>query len=261
MDRDMKNWDDLRLFLATARAGSTRGAARALDLNQSTISRRIRQLEARSSSRLFDRRGRGLTLTDAGEELLELAAAIEGQFATVDRRLQGRDVNLVGAVRLSMPDMMVRPTAEHLARFAARYPRIEVEVMVDNGLVSLTHREADLVLRLAKSPPEQLVGRRVAPARVAIYGAEAYLQGRRGALDPSEVDWVRWDASWRLIPMERWIDDHVAPAQIRASAPMDFGLVLWLLTHEDLKRTARVRALMRFLGDALSAERGRFEGA
>ncbi len=292
----MENWDDLRIFLVTARTGSSRASARQLGINQSTVSRRIRQLEERSAARLFDRRPSGLVLTEAGEELLVLATEVESRVDDVDRRLQGRDVELRGTVRLSMPDMMVQPVAPHLARFAVACPAIDVEVIVDNALVSLSHREADLVLRLSTNPPSQLVGRRIAPLRVAIYGSATATAGLSLPLDPSGVDWVRWDEVWRVLPTEAWIDAHVAPEQVRACIntsfahtellaagigvgiapcmisdadprlrrlcpPMDFGLVLWLLTHSDLMHTGRVRALLRFLGDALSQDRDAYIGA
>ncbi len=291
----MQNWDDLRVFLAAARAGSARGAARELGVNQSTISRRIAQLEQSSGVRLFDRRPGGLVLTEAGDELLALSSEVEERIAAVDRRLQGRDVQLRGVVGLSLPDFGIEAAAPHLARFAALYPEIELEVMVENDFVSLTHREADLALRLAIDPPAQLVGRRVASVWAAIYGSEGYLEGCARPIDPATLDWVRWDEPWRRIPPERWIAEHVPPERIRArinssqahrelvagglgvgllacytadadprlhraAAPVDFGLGLWLLTHEDLRRTVRVRTLLRFLGDALAAERPRFQG-
>lgn len=291
----MENWDDLRLFLATARAGSSRGAADELGVNQSTISRRISGLEKRLAVRLFDRNPGGLELTAAGQELLLLSTEVEEGIDALDRRLQGRDLELRGPVRLSLPDVFVAPTAGHLARFAAQYPQIELDVMVDNSVVSLTQREADLALRMAGNPPQQLVGRRIAPVKMAIYGAVDYLSEREQPVDPSTCDWVRWDEEWRGAPPEAWIDANVPKENIRGRVnttlsqvelmaqgvglgfkvcysgdadprlrrvgePFDFSFALWLLTHEDLRSTARVRALMRFLGDALAAERHRFLG-
>ncbi len=109
-----------------------------------------------------------------------------------------------------------------------------MKVILDNGIVSLTHREADLVLRLSRSPPTQLVGRRISPLGICVHGSCQYLKDRPRPLDP------------RL--------ERIGPI-------VAFGLALWLLTHKDLRRTARVRALLRYLGDALTAERSRFMGA
>ncbi|MFT7625752.1 MAG: DNA-binding transcriptional LysR family regulator [Myxococcota bacterium] len=292
----MHDWDDLRVFLATARSGSSRAGARRLRLNQSTVSRRVAQLEERLAVRLFDRQPGGLALTEAGTELLQLATEVEERMDTLNRRLHGRDEALGGVVRVSLPDFAVKPVVSHLGAFADLYPRIDVEVIVDNGLANLSHREADLVLRLATSPRPQLIGRRIASVRLAVYGSTEYLKGRQWPTDVTRLDWIRWDHPWHQAPMERWIEQNVpedrvrgrintslAHAEIiasglgvgfkpcyagdadprleRAGPPVDFGLALWLLTHDDLKNNARVRALMRFLGDALAKERLRFIGA
>jgi DNA-binding transcriptional LysR family regulator len=295
MVHHMDNWDDLRLFLAMARSGSTRGGALQLGLNQSTVSRRLVQLEARTGVRLFDRSPSGLQLTDAGEELLGVAAEVEDRVADAERRLQGRDENLSGTVRLSMPDFAVAPAARPLAALSKRYPRIELQVMVDNGFVDLTHRQADLALRLAKEPPAHLIGRRIAPVRLAVYGSEAYLRDQPAPVDVTSLDWVGWDEPWRQVATEQWIAANVPADRVRvrvntslamaallaagvgvgfklcfngdahpqlrrAQAPRDFGFALWLLTHADLRGNARVRAVLRFLADALAKDRDRFIG-
>lgn len=299
----MDNWDDLRVFLAAARGGSSRAAAEALGINQSTVSRRMRSLEERAGVRLLDRSSTGFSLTEAGAELLELAEGMERAVSEVERRLHGRDLELEGSVRLSLPDFLLSGVAAHLASFATDYPRIEVELIVDNGFVNLTRREADLALRLAASPPEHLVGRRVASLAMAVYGAAGYVDALRvrGAVEDQlrAAAWVRWDEPWQGSPPERWIDAHAPGAPIRSrvntsaahsellaaglglgiapcfsgdtdprlvrlvdgeGASLEFGFGLWILTHADLRTTARVRALMRHLGDALAAQRPRFAG-
>lgn len=291
----MQSWDDIRIFLALARAGTSRAAADSLGVNQSTVSRRLARLEQDAGVRLFERLPGGLVLTAAGEELLASAEHIDDAVADLDRRLLGRDTQLRGRVRLSMPDFMVGPTAPILARLGARYPAITIELMVDNGYVDLTHREADLALRLSTSAPDQLVGRRLAPARAAIYGAPAYLDAQPQPLDPTRMDWLGWDEPWRGIPPERWMSANLEPHRVRARVntnlalcelsaaglgvafqlcftgdadprlrrvgdPWDFGLSLWLLTHADLRSTARIRALMRGLGDALADQRAQLYG-
>ena len=100
----MNDWDDIRFFLAAARTGSSRAAARALGVNQSTMSRRLSQFEEDQGVRLFERRARGLDLTDAGREIVESAEAIEGQFDKLYRQILGRDTRLSGRIRLSLPD-------------------------------------------------------------------------------------------------------------------------------------------------------------
>lgn len=290
----MMNWDDLRYFLAAARHGSSRAAARALDVNQSTISRRLAQLEGDNGVRLFDRRARGLTLTDAGRGVLEAAEEIEARLALLELQVVGQDTSLVGPIRVSLPDVMVGTLAPIIARFARKYPAIQTYFLIDNGYINLSQHEADVVVRLGVEVPDHLVGRRIAGVTAGIYGATAYLDTRPNDADLASHSWVRWDTPWRGTPPERWIDANVPASKVCAvvntnaaydalvaagvgvgfqacfvgeaeprlrtiGPPFDFGLSLWLLTHEDLRRTARVAAFMKFVGDELAAERPYFE--
>jgi DNA-binding transcriptional LysR family regulator len=189
-----------------------------------------------------------------------------------------------------LPDFMVVPLAPLATEFGRRHPGITLELAVDNGYVSLTHREADIALRLGTSAPDHLVGRRIASAPAAVYAAPDYLARQAEPSDLATLDWLGWEEAWRGIPPERWIAEHVDPAQVRArvntsfahaeliaaglgvgfllcyngdadprlcriSEPFDFGLSLWLLTHQDLRNAGRIAALMGYLGDALMEQR------
>ncbi len=291
----MHNWDDARLFLAIARYGTSRKAARGLGLNQSTVSRRLGQLEREAGVALFERRSTGFELTEAGAEILSVAEEIEERFALLDRHVLGRDVRLSGHIRLSLPDFAVTPLSRTLTGFRRQYPEIELGVIVANDYVSLTHRQADIALRLGRRAPDHLVGRRIARAEVAVYAAPSYLEEHDDHSDLSALDWIRWEEPFRSIPPERWIDQHIPsarvaaqvntslaqleltacgmgvafqlcysgdpdPRMVRIAHPADFGMSLWLLTHEDIRKTARIRAFMSFVGDALSAQRPLIEG-
>jgi DNA-binding transcriptional LysR family regulator len=291
----MNNWDDARLFLAIARNGTSRRAARSLGLNQSTVSRRLGQLEREAGVALFERRSTGFQLTDAGAEILSVAEDIEQKFALLDRHVLGRDVRLSGHIRISLPDFAVPPLSPILTGFCRLYPEIELGVIVDNDYVNLTHRQADVALRLGQRAPEHLVGRRIARVGVAVYAAPAYLQGREEISDLALQDWIRWEEPFRGIPPERWFDKHLPsasvcavvntsiaqqellaagigvsfqlcylgdpdPRMVRIAQPAEFGLSLWILTHEDLRKTARIRAFMDFVGDALAERRALIEG-
>jgi DNA-binding transcriptional LysR family regulator len=289
------NWDDLRVFLAMAHAGTTTDAADRLGINQSTVSRRLKQLEADAGVALFARRARGLMLTDAGKEMLEHAEDISSRFASLGRGLVGRDVKLAGTIRVSVGDFLVEPLTPAIAEFGRRYPDIVVEVAVSSDIVSLERSEADIIFRLSRDVPDHLFGRRIAKAGLAIYGTEAHLE-QRDRVGLEGLDWIRWAQRWAGIPPEVWIDANIPPGRCRAridsglaareliaaglgvgfqlcrtadldprlrrlSEPLDFGMSLWLLTHPDLRRTARIKAMMSFVGDALIAQRTRFERA
>ena len=106
MNAQLANWDDLRVFLAVARAGSLSGAARSLGVNHSTVFRRIAGLEETLDVRLFERLPNGYALTPAGEETLGIVECIEDDVATLNRTVTGQDLRLSGTVRITTVDML-----------------------------------------------------------------------------------------------------------------------------------------------------------
>ncbi|MCO4746123.1 MAG: LysR family transcriptional regulator [Proteobacteria bacterium] len=291
----MHNWDDLRIFLASARAHSSRGAARALGVNQSTVARRLRQLEEDAGVKLFERGARGFELTELGREVLVEAAKIEDSFAALDRLIMSRDARPSGKVRLSVADGLLSLMGPVVADVARDHPTIDIEVEVNNGLVSLSHLEADVVLRVAARPPETLVGRRIASLVGAPYGSRQYLAGASDVHRLAEHRWVRWAEAWQGFSVERWISANVAPSRVATTANsnqaltslvaqgvgvgflpcfsadadpelsrigprVELGASVWLLTHEDLRKTGRVAAFMKCAGEALLRHRGDIEG-
>ena len=299
-------WEDLNTVLAVARAGSLSAAARALGVNHATVSRRIAALEKTSGHTLFRRLPRGYAPTAAGEALVRAAERMESEVVGLQRLLVGRDISLTGTLRLTAPDDIAShllPAA--LARFRTRYPSVKIEMAIENRLVNLARREADVALRATRSPPGPLHGRHVGTLAAAVYASRAYLAGSSLAgLGPesprpgwlAEQPWVAWEddadrnvlKSWLLAacPPERVayrsnsvVNQFAAvraglglgalpcyladpdPALARVVAPQPaMSAELWILTHADLARGARIAALMDFLVEDLSAQRPRMLG-
>jgi DNA-binding transcriptional LysR family regulator len=286
------DWDDLRVALAVAEAGSLAGAARALDVNHTTALRRLDALEARLHTRLFDRRRGGYVPTEAGELLAEEARAIAPRIDDIERRVLGRDLRLTGSVRVTtafvtMAYLLPLPLAE----FAQAHPGIEVEVAENTALVDLSRREADVALRLSRQVPEHWVGRALGTARYRVYARRGApgLPQRRTPL-ASLLAGAPWISFEREPPNRygRWMLEHIPLSQVRlrvdmfnsmaamlrtglgigilptfvathepdlvaVSAPIDdLSAPLWILTHPDLRRTARIRTFMQVFGDAVS---------
>ena len=294
MNANADNWDDLRVFLAVARAGSLSGAARWLGVNHSTVFRRIGAFERALEVRLFDRLPGGYVLTAAGEEMRESALRVEAEIAALGRKVVGQDLRLSGTVRTATIDMLaVWLLPRHLAAFRAAYPGIELEVAVSNAAVNLSRHEADVALRVGNQPPETLVGRRVGRLVFASYGAIG-VTDRDQDIPLAERDWIGFESDHaalasrfaRFLPKLRPVFrvNSVAAAVAAAKAgiglaplpcgiadlepdlvrvaqlPDAFSLDLWLLTHEDLRHTARIRALLDFLAEALAADAPLLEG-
>ena len=145
----MIDWDDVRYFLAVARGGSVRTAAKRLDVNHATVLRRIAQLEERLGAHMFEKLPSGYRLTEAGEEVLELANQMEASSHQLETRIFGRDQSVRGLLRVTLTP----PLANHLlmpdfADFARLHPDIEMEILSSGELANLTNREADVAIRV-----------------------------------------------------------------------------------------------------------------
>ncbi|HEX2114463.1 MAG TPA: LysR family transcriptional regulator [Alphaproteobacteria bacterium] len=289
-------WDDMRLVLAIGRAGTLVGAARALALNHSTVFRRLGALEAQIGVRLFERFRDGYTPTPAGEEVIALAGRIDAEVTEVERRLAGRDLRPSGLVRVTTTDTMVEMVTPMLASFRSAHPEIVLELAASNAIFNLSRRDADVAIRPAPEPPEALVGRRVATVVFALYAAADYLKRRPPRLPLEQHDWAAPDDTLAHLKAAQWLNATIPAERVvfrtsslvsllsavragigvaplpcylgdsdpglrRLGAPMhDFDAGLWLLTHPDLRRVARIRAFMDFMAPALAAYAPLFAG-
>jgi DNA-binding transcriptional LysR family regulator len=290
------DWDDLRVVLAVFREGTLSGAARSLGVTHSTVFRRLGAIEERIGVRLFERFRDGYSPTPSGETAAASASRLEDEVVTLERKLSGQDLRPSGTVRLTTTDTLGALLMRHLTAMRALHPEIQLEIVISNAMANLTRREADIALRPTPAPSELLVGRRVADIAHAIYGSHAYLS-RRDGKDLSAHDWIGLDDTLASTVIGRWMHQNVRATQIvcrvdalpalRDAADAGVGLAmlpcyvgdlapalrritpralaearsaLWLLTHDDLKRTARIRATLEFLAKALVSERALLEG-
>lgn len=293
MSTDDLRWDDLRVFLELHRLGTLTAAASRLGVHTSTAQRRLTALESSLGTRLFDRSPSGLTPTAAGEAMVPLATQVEEDVDTLRRSMVGRDQSPRGPVHLTAPEPLLPLLVGPLAEFRRRYPDIDLQVSFSDRFYDLDRREADVALRPSATPPETAVGRRIADVAWAVYAAPA-------SLDINPQDTLPWaifgDELGRLSVAAWWRDHHgqspvhltvnsvSAMRQVVACSPCrgllpcfvgdpDPGLLrlhgpidapesgLWLLVHRDLRRAARVRALLDHLWQTLAGERALFTGA
>ncbi len=175
----MLDWDDLRIFLAIARHGTLSAAARALGVHQPTMGRRLVALEQRAGARLLQKTPRGYTPTAAGESILGNVERIEAEALAVERRITGRDVRLEGTVRITTVESfaaeIVMPI---LAGLRQRHPGIDIDLVVDVRNLNLTHREADVALRMARLEQADLTVRRIGLLGFGLYASPSYLDSR-----------------------------------------------------------------------------------
>ncbi|MDH3660663.1 MAG: LysR family transcriptional regulator [Alphaproteobacteria bacterium] len=291
------NWDDLRFVLAVADQGSVASAARLLGVNHTTVLRRTHAFEEANKIRLFERLPTGYVLTAEGEQLVVAARSIDDTVAALERRIAGRDLKLEGVIRVTTTDTFMNSVLpRHLADFRRQHPRITIELALTNSRLNLTKRDADVAIRPARELPTPLVGKRVADVGFAIYAAKTYL--RTHPADPLAAGhaWLAGDELLANSPVASWMRRHVPDVEIafradsfvalhhaaaaglglaalpcclgdaepelsRLDAPTDdLETGLWVLTHLDLSKAARIRAFMEHMETALNKERRRLKG-
>jgi DNA-binding transcriptional LysR family regulator len=288
----MLNWDDYRYFLAVEQAGSVLSAAKHLDVNHTTVLRRIASLEKRLGVQLFERLRTGYTPTAAGEELRDVILRVQQTLTATEHRLSGQDLQLSGVVRIATTDTLsFSLLLPHLPAFRQLHPQIQIQVISSNQIVNLTRREADIAIRATNQPPDTMLGRKIGLARTAIYGAAQYLE--QYGYDPTHPghSWIGLDETLAHLPEYRWLESHVPPERlvirlnnllhkveavkagygiapllcflaerepnlIRLTDPEPlFDTNIWLLSHPDLRQVARVRAFMEFITQCAKTDR------
>ncbi|MBP2231432.1 DNA-binding transcriptional LysR family regulator [Azospirillum agricola] len=283
------DWDDLRVFLELARAGSLSAAARSLRLSHATVGRRLAALEAALGRTLMERRPDGYVLTGDGEAARALAEAMDEAALAIRRREglgEGSGGGLTGLVRLTMTQALAdRFLIPRLGPLRAAHPGLDLEVITDNRVLSLARREADLAIRLARPQQGELIGRRLATLGYGLYAA------------PDAPDaLIAYDETLADLPEARWLARHGGGRRVAlrtnsvqgqlAAAVAGFGMAFlpclladgvpglerrplpgpplvreaWLLVHRDRKDVPRVRAVMETIVAVFEAERERLEG-
>ncbi len=295
---------DLPLILALSRERTLAGAAERLDVDLSTVFRRLNALEKRLRVRLFDRSARGYQLTAAGERAAGAAERVETELLTLDRDISGRDQQLSGRLRVTASETLSHAVLPRLfASFHAEHPRIELILTIDNRIMDLSRREADVALRVRRPTDPSLFGRRLTNVAWAFYApadSTGSLRREGRSFNFTRHTVIGWDEPARIVASD-WIAAHVpaervgfrcnslvnqlvamraglgiallpcyladpysknADAGVRRISGVlpDLTSELWIVTHQDLKNTARIRAFLASVGDAIIAQRRSFEG-
>ncbi|WP_226893767.1 LysR family transcriptional regulator [Nisaea sediminum] len=287
------SWDDLRYVLAVARAGSIRAAARDLGVNHGTVLQRLNAVEQTLGTRLFGRTRRGLEATAEGTELARHAAEMETAFRTATSLAAGRDAELKGPIRVSIPFALCPAgLGAALAGFAEDYPEIEIELEITDRFTRFAELEADLSVRLAFEVDDEAIGQRVMQYRKTVYASaetRALLERDRGA-----VRWLGWakedeGTGWTEetgitgLAMVHKCPEHRSQIEITRHGPFltllpcflgdcQSGLVrvpgakliadrsIWILSRPDQKNLARLRALKDALARHFAERRTFYEG-
>jgi DNA-binding transcriptional LysR family regulator len=173
------NWDDIRIFLAVARAGQILGAARRLGLNHATVARRLTALESELRAQLLTRRPSGTELTRAGEEFLLAAERMEAEMLGARAMVGDASVSISGTVRIGAPDGFgVAFLAPRLGELTRRHPDLSIELVPVPRSFSLSRREADVAITVERPDHGRLVAARLVDYSLGLYASNAYLETR-----------------------------------------------------------------------------------
>ena len=213
--RAMFDWNDLKYFLAVAHHHSTLAASRALQVNQSTVQRRLAELERRLGRPLVQRHPTGYRLTEFGQALLPYAESVAKAVAALEQQLESAQLEAVGIIRVTCPEPLVYRITQTtlLDRFHARYPGLRVEFVMSDRYLDLMKGEADVALRSGDTVDNELVGRKIGDSLWAVYASRKYIE-RCGQPDRIEAleqhDLVGFDETMANHRAAQWLRD-VAP--------------------------------------------------
>jgi molybdate transport repressor ModE-like protein len=291
------DWDNVRVFLAVARAGQFVAAARRLRLDHATVSRRIAALEAALGARLIERRTTGARLTSAGERFLAAAEEMESAFLHAQADVSDVDVELSGDVRIGAPDGFANYyLAEALRGFVARNPGVRLQLAPAPQLTPLARREIDVVVGLDKPEEGRFVARKLTDYSLGVYASAAYLAERGAPRTVGDlaghrlIGYIEEYAFSSALDYVRELYGGAPTAFECASAATQFealraGLGLgvvhdyiarrfddvqrvlperramrtyWLVTHEDTRGLGRIRAVCEHLIACVTRDRAMF---
>jgi DNA-binding transcriptional LysR family regulator len=294
----MLSWDDFRYVKAIADTRSLAGAAELLGVNHSTVFRRLGQIEQQLGSRLFERGRAGYAPTTCGEQMVELAERMGDDIVSFERTVTGQDLRPSGELRITTSDvLLLHFLGDVLIGFRRAYPEIALDVVVSNQRLNLSKRDADVAVRATYHNPDPLSGNKIARIAWAVFGPAALAtQSFDPTIDAQQHDWVAFADPVAIAKAMRWLREHAGEKRIVYKINTMIGLAeaaaggvglallpcyvgtavaglaqlspplpelegeLWLLTHPDLRNTARVRAFLDYCAEASARRRRLIEG-
>jgi len=291
------NWDDVRIFLAVARAGQILGAARRLGLNHATVSRRIAALEASLKAKLFRRLTTGSELTPAGERFLAVAERMEADMIVARAEIAGDGDEVSGAVRIGAPDGFgVAFLAPRLGALSHRYRELSIQLVPVPRSISLSRREADIAITVDRPTEGRLIAGKLVDYTLGLFASAGYARQAGLPKTPAELslhrlvgyvpdltvspsldyaaefapDWnARFCVSSSLGQVEAVragagigiLHTFIArsfPDLVEVNVAPPIRRAYWLVYHESVKPLRRVQVVAGFIGEIVEREHALF---
>ena len=289
------NWDDVRIFLAVARAGQILAASKRLALNHATLSRRLTALEEALGTRLFVRRTNGCELTAEGEGFLASAERMETEMLAAQSRLGRTDTAIAGTVRIGAPDGFgVSFLAPRMGRLIERHPELKIQLVPVPRAFSLSSREADIAITLEQPEQGRLVSSKLTDYTLGLYASRAYVEAHGAPGDAEALKGHRrigyvedliftpslnftgevmrnWNAGFEISSatgqteavrsgagigiLHNYIARHYTDL-VRVMPETSIQRTYWTVFHESARDLARIRIVADFLHEIVREARG-----
>lgn len=278
------NWQDLRYLMEIVRGGTLTAAAKKLGVNQTTVSRRITALEEALNAPLFDRSSSGWFITPVGESVMRSVEVIADEVLNIGRLVQVDRQELSGKLRITAPDICIQGLLmPGLNTFTQLYPEIDIDLVATEALLDLSVHDADVAFRATNNPPPNVLGTHIADFAYAVYATPPLY--RQYLDNPASVGGISWAREGRTSP--DWMRSDFPDMQVRyranslsvafnlARQGLGFALLpcglgdasaklqriatryqhppsgFWVLSHIDLRTTARIRIFRDFMLEAI----------
>lgn len=291
------NWDDVRVFLAVARAGQILGASRRLELNHATVSRRIAALEQALKAKLFRRLTTGSELTPAGERFLAVAERMEADMIAARAEITGEGDDISGTVRIGAPDGFgVTFLAPRLGALTAQHRDLAIQLVPVPRSFSLSRREADIAITVERPTEGRLVATKLVDYSLGLYASRDYVQAHGQPRDAADLGRHRlvgyvpdlvispsldyaaefspsWNAGFGISSALGQVEAvrsgagigilHAFIARMHdelvpVSAMPPIRRAYWLVYHESVRPMRRIQLVAAFIGKAVERERALF---
>jgi DNA-binding transcriptional LysR family regulator len=274
------------------------GAGRALGVQHTTVARRVTQLEDELGVALIARTPDGVQLTAAGEVAREHAQAVEAQMSALELAVAGADQRVEGVVRVTMSEGFSGFVVRRLGPLKEKHPKLDIHVLASNRPYDLARGEADIAIRMAPSSDGDLKIRKLAESAWSVYAAKGYLArcaAPRRLAELATHPLIGFDERLQNVCGAVWLreqglEDRVVlrtnsissalnaavgamgiallpcmtagdePTLVRVLDEVVTSRPIWLVTHPDVARSARVRVVLDFIIELVEAERGLIEG-
>ena len=293
----MLDWSDLRSFLEVARRGKLTLAGKRLNVEPTTVGRHIARLEKELGVRLFDRSPKGYSLNDDGYKLVTYSENIETKINSIYQSVSGTDTILTGTVRMAVPEGLgIGIISKHIKAFKDQHPAIDLELVADTRSRSLSKREADITITLARPTTGRLVAWKLGEYKLALYASKEYLNNSsviKSIKDLTNHSFISYIDDLIEFPQLKYTQDllHEVNIVFRSNSLQaqyqavidDIGLALlhgflaaddkslgvilpnkifatreyWMVVHEDMHQLARIQAVSRFFTEVIKKEQGR----